>query len=79
MRSGKRGDRIVVCGLAEQIDRDNGARREAEPFRSSHGSLAASDSEVPMLTVGLRPPPASITGIKQLLIEHFGVGISRAA
>jgi len=45
----------------------------------SHGSLAASDSEVPMLTVGLGPPPASITGIKHLLLEHFGVGVSRAA
>ena len=30
----------------------------------SHGSLAAADSEVPMLTVGLGEPPASITGIK---------------
>ena len=28
----------------------------------SHGSLAATDSEVPMLTVGLGEPPASITG-----------------
>src|SRR5579862_768975 len=45
----------------------------------SHGSLAASDSEVPMLTVGLGAPPGSITGIKQLLLEHFGVGVSRAA
>jgi len=45
----------------------------------SHGSLAAADSEVPMLTVGVGPPPASITGIKQLLLEHFGVGVSRAA
>ena len=39
----------------------------------SHGSLAASDSEVPMLTVGLGEPPASITGIKGLVLEHFGV------
>ncbi|MBV8395477.1 MAG: alkaline phosphatase family protein, partial [Actinobacteria bacterium] len=39
----------------------------------SHGSLAASDSEVPMLTVGLGAPPDSITGIKALLLAHFGV------
>ena len=39
----------------------------------SHGALAASDSVVPMLTVGLGEPPASITGIKGLLLEHFGV------
>ena len=24
-----------------------------------------------MLTVGLGPPPASITGIKQLVVDHF--------
>ena len=45
----------------------------------SHGSLAASDSEVPMLTVGLGDPPDSITKIKRLLLEHFGVGVARAA
>ena len=39
----------------------------------SHGALAASDSEVPMLTIGLGEPPASITGIKALVLEHFGV------
>jgi hypothetical protein len=39
----------------------------------SHGSLAASDSDVPMLTVGLGAPPASITQIKALVLEHFGV------
>jgi hypothetical protein len=40
----------------------------------SHGSLAASDSEVPMLTVGLGEPPGSITDVKALVLEHFGVG-----
>ncbi len=39
----------------------------------SHGSLEAADSEVPMLTVGLGDPPASITGIKGALLSHFGV------
>jgi predicted AlkP superfamily pyrophosphatase or phosphodiesterase len=37
----------------------------------SHGSLDAADSEVPMLTVGLGPPPTSITGIKQVVVSHF--------
>ena len=45
----------------------------------SHGSLAATDSEVPMLTVGLGEPPASITQIKALVLEHFGVARARAA
>jgi predicted AlkP superfamily pyrophosphatase or phosphodiesterase len=39
----------------------------------SHGSLCAGDSEVPMLTVGLGPPPASITGVAPLLLDHFGL------
>jgi predicted AlkP superfamily pyrophosphatase or phosphodiesterase len=39
----------------------------------SHGSLEAPDSEVPMLTVGLPAPPASIIGIKPLVLEHFGL------
>jgi predicted AlkP superfamily pyrophosphatase or phosphodiesterase len=37
----------------------------------SHGSLEIADSEVPMLTVGLGPPPASITGIKATIASHF--------
>lgn len=39
----------------------------------SHGSLEAADSEVPMLTVSLGEPPASITGIKSLVTHHFGL------
>jgi hypothetical protein len=38
----------------------------------SHGSLEAADSEVPMLSVGLGEPPASITGIKHAIARHFG-------
>ncbi|HEX4520996.1 MAG TPA: nucleotide pyrophosphatase/phosphodiesterase family protein [Gaiellaceae bacterium] len=45
----------------------------------SHGSLAHADSEVPMLTVGLGEPPASITAIKGLLLAHFGVAVAAAA
>jgi predicted AlkP superfamily pyrophosphatase or phosphodiesterase len=44
----------------------------------SHGSLDAADSEVPMLTVGLDPPPASITGIKRLVTDHFADAPSTA-
>jgi hypothetical protein len=39
----------------------------------SHGSLEAADSEVPMLSVGLGAPPASITGIKGAIATHFAV------
>jgi len=45
----------------------------------SHGSLAADDSEVPMLTIGFDEPPASITELKGLLLAYFGVGVARAA
>jgi hypothetical protein len=45
----------------------------------SHGSLELADSEVPMLTVGLDPPPPSITGVKELVADHFGVSVRRAA
>ena len=44
----------------------------------SHGSLAATDSEVPMLTIGLGEPPASITEIKALVLEHFGLAVRAA-
>jgi predicted AlkP superfamily pyrophosphatase or phosphodiesterase len=39
----------------------------------SHGSLTAGDSEVPMLTIGLGAPPASITGVAPAILEHLGV------
>ena len=39
----------------------------------SHGSLETADSEVPMLTIGLGDPPASITGVKELIAGHFGI------
>jgi hypothetical protein len=45
----------------------------------SHGSIDASDSTVPMLTVGLGEPPASIAAIKDAVLAHFGVPIARAA
>jgi hypothetical protein len=45
----------------------------------SHGSLEVEDSEVPMLTVGLGKPPASITQIKPLIVDHFRSAGARAA
>jgi Type I phosphodiesterase / nucleotide pyrophosphatase len=37
----------------------------------SHGSLEPADSLVPMLSIGLGPPPASIAGIKDAIVRHF--------
>jgi hypothetical protein len=39
----------------------------------SHGSLRRGDSEVPMLTIGLKPQPASIVEIAPAVLQHFGV------
>jgi hypothetical protein len=39
----------------------------------SHGSLCAGDSEVPMLTVGLGTPPASITEIAPAVVARLAV------
>jgi hypothetical protein len=39
----------------------------------SHGALAATDSEVPLLTVGLDVAPRSIVDLAPLALAHFGV------
>ena len=39
----------------------------------SHGSLEPEDSIVPMLSIGLGPPPESIAGIKNAVVRHFAV------
>ena len=39
----------------------------------SHGSLAASDSEVPVLAVGLERLPRSIAEVAPLVLEHFAL------
>jgi hypothetical protein len=39
----------------------------------SHGALAAADSEVPLLTIGVDAAPRSITELAPLVLEHFGV------
>jgi hypothetical protein len=45
----------------------------------SHGSLETADSEVPMLSVGLGAPPASISGIKGAIARHFAVSAAGRA
>ncbi len=39
----------------------------------SHGSLAAADSEVPLLTLGVQGDPRSIVDLAPLALAHFGV------
>ncbi|MDQ2981360.1 MAG: alkaline phosphatase family protein [Actinomycetota bacterium] len=39
----------------------------------SHGSLELGDSEIPMISVGLGPPPASICDLAPQVLRHFGV------
>jgi hypothetical protein len=43
----------------------------------SHGSLEQGDSEVPMISVGLGPPPARIVDVTPRVLEHFGVSNAR--
>ena len=43
----------------------------------SHGSLELGDSEVPMLSVGLGPPPGRIVDVAPLVLDHFGVSRER--
>ena len=50
---------------------DQGGRHHAGG--GSHGSIDDGDSLVPMLVVGELSPPASITGVAPLVLEHFGV------
>jgi hypothetical protein len=42
----------------------------------SHGALASGDSLVPMLSVGLGPPPARTIDVKDALLS--GLGVERA-
>jgi hypothetical protein len=62
---------VILSAAAGYEFADLGGRHHAGG--GSHGSLQAADSEVPMLTVGTGPPPDSITGIKGVVLEHFGV------
>jgi predicted AlkP superfamily pyrophosphatase or phosphodiesterase len=62
---------VIVSAAPGAEFADLGGRHHAGG--GSHGSLEAGDSLVPMLTVGIGPPPGSITGIAPLLCAHFGV------
>jgi Type I phosphodiesterase / nucleotide pyrophosphatase len=44
----------------------------------SHGSLAAGDSLVPLVTIGLRAEPRRITEVAPAVLEHFGVAVPGA-
>ncbi len=43
----------------------------------SHGSLELGDTEVPMLSVGLGPPPGRIVDVASCVLDHFGVSRER--
>jgi hypothetical protein len=76
LRNPNAGDVILAAASGWEFA-DLGGRSHAGG--GSHGSLAADDSEVPMLTIGFDDPPASITELKSLFLRHFGVGVARAA
>jgi len=62
---------VLVSAASGWEFADLGGRHHAGG--GSHGALAAPDSDVPMLSVGLGEPPASIMEIKARMLEHFGV------
>jgi type I phosphodiesterase/nucleotide pyrophosphatase len=64
------GDLLVSPVLGVEFA-DLGGRHHAGG--GSHGSLAAGDSEVPVLTAGLDTLPRSITDVTPLALAHFGI------
>jgi type I phosphodiesterase/nucleotide pyrophosphatase len=64
------GDLIVSAAPGVEFA-DLGGRHHAGG--GSHGSLEQGDSEVPMISIGLRAPPASICDVAPLVLRHFGV------
>jgi Type I phosphodiesterase / nucleotide pyrophosphatase len=64
------GDLLVSAAPGWELS-DLGGRHHAGG--GSHGSLAAGDSEVPMLTIGLDAEPASITDVMPAVLAHFGI------
>jgi hypothetical protein len=67
---------VLVSAASGWEFADLGGRHHAGG--GSHGALAASDSDVPMLSLGLGEPPGSITEIKARMLEHFGVAPAEA-
>jgi predicted AlkP superfamily pyrophosphatase or phosphodiesterase len=65
------GELLISAGERVEFD-DLGGRSHLGG--GSHGALAAADSEVPILTVGLEAAtPRSIIDLAPLALEHFGV------
>jgi hypothetical protein len=66
---------IIVSAAAGWEFEDLGGRHHAGG--GSHGSLAAQDSTVPLITAGLEAglfsPDASVTDIAPVVLDHFGV------
>jgi predicted AlkP superfamily pyrophosphatase or phosphodiesterase len=62
---------VIVSAAAGVEFADLGGRHHAGG--GSHGSLLDGDSVVPMLVVGDAMPPATITGVAPLVLQHFGV------
>jgi predicted AlkP superfamily pyrophosphatase or phosphodiesterase len=65
------GELLVSAGDGVEFD-DLGGRSHLGG--GSHGALAAADSEVPILTVGVdAAPPRSITDLAPLALRHFDI------
>jgi len=72
-----RAGELLVSAAEGYEFADLGGRHHAGG--GSHGSLVAGDSEVPMLSVAVGPPPASIVGVAPTALAHFGVPPAHAA
>jgi type I phosphodiesterase/nucleotide pyrophosphatase len=70
------GDLVVTAADGVEFA-DIGGRHHAGG--GSHGSLAAGDSEVPMLTVGTGPAPPRIVDVVPLVRSYFGVAAATTA
>ncbi len=70
LRNPNAGDLLVSAASGFEFS-DLGGRHHAGG--GSHGSLAAGDSEVPMLTVGLEWQPQRIRDVVPLVLSHFGL------
>jgi hypothetical protein len=70
LRNPNAGELIVSASEGVEFD-DLGGRSHLGG--GSHGALAAADSEVPFLTVGLDAALRSITDLAPRALEHFGV------
>lgn len=65
------GGELLVSATEGWELADLGGRHHAGG--GSHGSLAAGDSLVPLLTIGLDAAPARITEIAPAVLSHFGI------